>query len=285
MTWISCAKDLKKTPPESAKKTTAWIVGLTLGTILITLISAVSYLTHVIVNQNAKIQELEELTANNQLFDMSLEIGAKAMTQVILKSQPDAYKGLQLMRAIKKANMTTVNFLLDNGAYIQAFEKCGPNGEIPIIEASIKNMTEMIDWFHKHQIGASVNVQDAIGCSPLHYAAWNNNVKMAKLLLGIGADVNIKDNLKRIPLHFAVERSESAAITRILLGHGSDINSKNIYGKTPLFYSSKETTQLLVDFGANIEIKDDALQQTPLLSDLYWTTIRITRRRYSHDRS
>ena len=284
MTWISCAKDLKKTPPDSAKKATAWIVGVTLGTILIALISAVSYTTHVIVNQNAKIQELEELTANNQLFDMSLEIGAKAMTQVILKSQPDAYKGLQLMRAIQKANITTVDFLLDNGAYIQAFEKCGPNGEIPIIEAAIKNMTEMIDWFHKHQIGASVNVQDAIGCSPLHYAAWNNNLKMAKLLLGMGADVNIKDNLQRRPLHFAVERSESVSITTILLAHGANIDSRNKYGKTPLFYSSKETTQILIDFGASLEVKDYALQQTPLLSDLYWTTTRRTGIRYSHDR-
>ena len=44
--------------------------------------------------------------------------------------------------------------------------------------------------------------------------------------------------------------------------------SKFQNARTPLFYVSKETRQLLIDFGANIENDDDD-SRTPLLEELF----------------
>ena len=51
------------------------------------------------------------------------------------------------------------------------------------------------------------------------------------------------------------------------MSHGSKVDYKDRYGKTPLFYSSKETTQLLIYFGANVEVEDNDLR-TPMLQEL-----------------
>jgi ankyrin repeat protein len=48
-----------------------------------------------------------------------------------------------------------------------------------------------------------VNAQDKYKWTPLHYAAMNNRIETAKMLIEAGADVNAKDKYKWTPLHYA----------------------------------------------------------------------------------
>ena len=282
MTWnnysLMYLDYFKKTPNEpegkesnsEAKKTSKWTHGLVLGTILITVsvIATFAFMTYVIVNQNSKIQDFEgfiakipnfkaiityDHTADEQLFDIAFEIGKMSWTRAILDNQSEDYKGLQLIHGLQDNDKHKVDYLLANIADGNVRRKCGPHGEFPIILAAKQNMTEMVKRFLSPRFGASPNVSNSQGESPLKFAVRNNNLEMAKTLLKFGADVNTQDNNQLLPLHFAVRRSDGVPMTRLLLEYGSKIDYRNKHGRTPLFYASKETAHLLIDYGANIE--------------------------------
>lgn len=50
------------------------------------------------------------------------------------------------------------------------------------------------------ELGASVNVKDKSGNTPLHRAASNGHAKMCQLLLEHGASVNSLDKFDNTPL-------------------------------------------------------------------------------------
>ena len=95
--------------------------------------------------------------------------------------------------------------------------------------------------------GASPDVKDAIGQSPLHFAA---NAAVAELLLDAGANPNAEDINGTTPLHWAVD---AAAIAELLLDAGANPNAGNNDGYTPLHEApiNAAVAELLLDTGAN----------------------------------
>lgn len=74
--------------------------------------------------------------------------------------------------------------------------------------------------------------------TPLHYAVFNADFPMIRLLLEYGADVTMKDSRGRSPLHYActgymVHISDSY---ELLLEEGADCNDKNLDGITPFHF-------------------------------------------------
>ena len=70
--------------------------------------------------------------------------------------------------------------------------------------------------------GADPNARDAGGCTPLHYAAWNNPVgEMAAVLFEAGADPEACDGNGRKPLDYAVS-AVNAAFIEAALDAGAD---------------------------------------------------------------
>ena len=51
--------------------------------------------------------------------------------------------------------------------------------------------------------GAQVNACDYRSSTPLHYAAWDNNIEVAKVLLANGASVDFGDEYNDTPLTVA----------------------------------------------------------------------------------
>ena len=50
-----------------------------------------------------------------------------------------------------------------------------------------------------------LNDMDNRGCTPIHYATRDGNIKSVQSLIELGATVNLKDFQKQSPLHFAAK--------------------------------------------------------------------------------
>ncbi|KAH8126381.1 ankyrin repeat-containing domain protein [Trichoderma asperelloides] len=148
--------------------------------------------------------------------------------------------------------------------------------------------------------GASVDLVDKYGRTPLSYAVWNGNTTMVELLIDAGAQVHLKDELGGTPMSYAI-CNQNEIIIDILLQKGGqadvedDINNllfsaakkgdedlielllktnrvnpnaKDQTNCTPLLHAVKEghveTVNLLLEKGADPNCKNNN-NQTPLL--------------------
>lgn len=75
--------------------------------------------------------------------------------------------------------------------------------------------------------------RDEDGYTPLHRAAYSNNVEIARILIQYGADVNARTEMLWTPLHSAVKWS-NAEVAAFLLQHGADVNALSEGQQTPL---------------------------------------------------
>lgn len=107
--------------------------------------------------------------------------------------------------------------------------------------------------------GADVNVKDNNGTAPLHSLAVRGHIEAIELLIRKGADVNIGDMAGNTPIHWASRRGHFE-IVNMLLENGSAIDPLDEYGRTPLHYVARtsgnyEIGKLLIEKGAEINIK------------------------------
>ncbi|KAJ0033591.1 hypothetical protein NQD34_000698 [Periophthalmus magnuspinnatus] len=112
----------------------------------------------------------------------------------------------------------------------------------------------------------NVNIQDADGLSPLHYAALSGNKELISLLLEAQAAVDIKDNKGMRPLHYAAWQGKTEPM-KMLLKSGSSVNGPSEEGQIPLHLSSQhghyDGTEMLLQHQSNPCISD-AAGKTPL---------------------
>ncbi|QQR49147.1 ankyrin repeat domain-containing protein [bacterium] len=88
-------------------------------------------------------------------------------------------------------------------------------------------------------IDQTLNKQDALGKTPLHYAIETNNTDFAKKVIATaGANVALADNTGITPLHVAAYHGREE-IVNLLLSRGVDSNTAAINGDTPLHMAVK----------------------------------------------
>ena len=94
-----------------------------------------------------------------------------------------------------------------------------------------------------------VHTKDNDGWTPLHWAARNNSIAVAKLLISSGAEVNAKNNAGRTPLHLAAYNN-SRAVAELLISSGADVNVKDVIDRTPLHWArNQKMRDLLIIHG------------------------------------
>ncbi|XP_017877190.1 GA-binding protein subunit beta-1 isoform X2 [Ceratina calcarata] len=94
--------------------------------------------------------------------------------------------------------------------------------------------------------GISRDARTKVDRTPLHMAAYEGHDQMAQILLNYGADVDSRDMLKMTPLHWAVER-EHVEVMHVLLEHGADANATSKFDKTPISLALEHDRLDLVD--------------------------------------
>lgn len=106
----------------------------------------------------------------------------------------------------------------------------------PLMKASQFGDLEKIREFVKR--GAEVNAKNqAIDLmTPLHYAAGNGHIEIAKLLLENEADVNAITDILWTPLHYAALNG-STDLTSLLIKNDADLNARDAELLTPLYYA------------------------------------------------
>ncbi|XP_038673898.1 ankyrin repeat domain-containing protein 49 [Scyliorhinus canicula] len=129
-----------------------------------------------------------------------------------------------------------------------------------------------------------VNVKDNDNYTPLHRAAYNDHIEVARELIAHGADVHARTVDGWTPLHSACKWN-NAAIASFLLQHEADINAQTNGLQTALHLASgskgtKETIELLLmNRYINSDLKNN-VGETPydvaLRTNMYYYLFEIT---------
>lgn len=133
--------------------------------------------------------------------------------------------------------------------------------EPPLIQASRINNTEIAKLLI--DAGANVNIQiDYFGAMPLHCAALNSSIDVARMLIDAQANVNFQNKDGETPLHWAargrkpyeVNSKKKKETVQLLIDKGADVNVVDIIDLTPLDiafdYDNEDAAQLLINAGA-----------------------------------
>jgi len=156
-----------------------------------------------------------------------------------------------LMTAARTGSIDSVKALLDHGADVNAKEKW--LGQTALMWAVAENHPAVVEMLIAH--GADVNARSNVreekiknkwfvanvvsappkgGFTPLLYAARQNSLEAAKMLVKAGADLNLSDPDGTSPLVMAIVNAHYD-LPIYLMEHGADPNIADKIGRTALY--------------------------------------------------
>ena len=113
-----------------------------------------------------------------------------------------------------------------------------------------------------------VNAAEPNGTTPLHYAAYREDVELVERLLKAGAKPSVVNDFGSTPMSEAAAVG-NAAIIRLLLQAGADPNSPNREGQTALMAVARtgkvDAAMALLDAGADVNAKEQWGGQAALM--------------------
>ncbi|HUG72559.1 MAG TPA: ankyrin repeat domain-containing protein, partial [Steroidobacteraceae bacterium] len=206
-------------------------------------------------------------------LELAIANGNAAMVQTLLQAgartaQPEAGGAPLLMRAAEVGVPEVVELLLDHGMPVDARES--QFNQTALMYAARAGHAGAVATLLAH--GAEPNVATQVGrtpgfvlpnsmpgfgfgvgiirggvpadrgrreptpggLTPLHYAARNDHVDVARLLVKAGAEINAREANDITPLLMAVS-NQGPTTAQFLLEHGGDVNARDWYGRSPLW--------------------------------------------------
>uniref|UniRef100_A0A2C9JUP8 Uncharacterized protein n=1 Tax=Biomphalaria glabrata TaxID=6526 RepID=A0A2C9JUP8_BIOGL len=240
----------------------------------------------------------------NETFLLACQDGDIKLAKFLLENGAEVNirsgESIPLVKALH--NIKLVNLLISFGADVNLKDKLG---SCPLVEAVYLNDCQVLETLIKQ--GADLNAVNSIGYTALMIAAKDEKLQALNLLLDSGADVNYLSNESGhlSALNAALNNDKTESV-KLLLTRGALVhqtfnspllqsvigNSKNMemclkYGAVPNIRSSDGSTvlmlalktrcdfdkiKLLVDFGADIQMKNDKEENALILAAKYCTT-------------
>jgi ankyrin repeat protein len=116
--------------------------------------------------------------------------------------------------------------------------------------------------------GADVNAAQGDGTTPLHWAAYNLDTQLVRVLLAHGARPDAKNLFGASPLSEAV-KAGNAELVALLLEAGAEVDSPNGDGETTLMLAARSgsvaVAKLLLEHGADQNAREGWREQTALM--------------------
>ena len=107
--------------------------------------------------------------------------------------------------------------------------------------------------------GIDVNAAQGDGTTPLHWASYQVDLDLVKLLISKGARADVKNSFGATPLAEAVKVG-NVELVKLLLNAGANANAANADDQTPLMLAAKtgivEVADLLVRHHANVNVSE-----------------------------
>jgi len=137
-----------------------------------------------------------------------------------------------------------------------------------LVDAAMQADTDAVRALLKQKV--DVNAAQGDGMSPLHWAAFKDNLEMAQLLLTAGAKVNAVTRIGAMTPMFMACTNGNPAMIELFIKAGADANTANtVNGSTPLMMAATsgnaDAVKVLLDHGALVNAKENAHGQTALM--------------------
>ena len=143
----------------------------------------------------------------------------------------------ELLRSSTSGKSLVVQFLIDNGAEIEAVDNLGQTA----LHLAAKLMNFVLIKLLVHA-GADINARDKNGNTPLLLLITSyfqfDDISMVKFLVEINKNVSIKNNEGNTLLHLATRSPQGSIFISYLLSLGANVFDKNKNDETPLHFAA-----------------------------------------------
>jgi len=200
-------------------------------------------------------------------FDGTTDPNAKndeGTTPVLYAARENRGDMLLYLWLTQRANLLTLDQDHRNVLHWAAIK--GNFAILQILENNLKKQQPKVWW-------ALVRAKDALGLTPLHWAAQRGDKDITILLLRAGVDPNMGDAEGKTALYWASKKGHKELLQTLLDSKLTNINHKSPWGMTALHEAARggyvEAAETLLNSGADINALD-VDDRTPL----YWASER-----------
>ncbi|XP_028924250.1 transient receptor potential cation channel subfamily A member 1 [Ornithorhynchus anatinus] len=121
----------------------------------------------------------------------------------------------------------------------------------PLHHAAGRGQLDLLEVGFHRATWEELNVTDASGNTPLHWATRQNQVQSVQLLLGRGANPNLRNDNCMAPLHLAVQACHNDVVKVLLQHPGTDVDLEGENRNSAIMFAchmdNSEALQLLVE--------------------------------------